>query len=521
MKTKRFLLAALLCLPFGLNAQNPNFSEDIAPILYQNCAKCHHSGGIAPFPLITYNDAYTNRYPIQYAVSNGIMPPWPPDTTYQRYIHERVLTQTEINAIITWVNNGAPQVDSTLAPHPPVFNDGAMLGPPDLKLTIPVYTSKASGVDDYVCFVLPTGLTQTRWLRAIEVVPGDRSIVHHCLVFIDSLGTFQTDTVGSDCGGPPGGALVTAYVPGAQPLMFPNGSQVRMGMRVPAGSNIVLNMHYPDGSAGKKDSTSVNLYFYPPGTTGIRQVKARSVLENWNFCIPPNTYDTVTATFPPGTATMQGNYSVLSVFPHMHLLGKEIESWAIGPAGDTIPFVRINNWQFDWQDFYFFRYIKKLSIGTKLYARGVYNNTVNNPLNPNNPPQTVCAGLGTADEMFLVYFHYLKYKPGDELINLDSLMTIPVGSETQPETIAELRVWPNPFSDNLTLACFMPQAGPVRLSLFSLQGQEVAVLAARQAGGGWNTLHWRTLPGSLPPGVYLLAGNLGPYPVSEKVIYLR
>lgn len=522
MKNRLFLLLLTLSFVRTATGQRPNFSEDIAAILYKNCSSCHHRGGIGPFPLMSYEDAYAQRYGIQYAVSNGIMPPWPPDTAFQRYTHERILSEAEIQTLVAWVNNGAPQGDSTLAPDPPLFSDEALLGPPDLKLRIPLYRSKASGFDDYVCFVLPTGLTEGRWLRAVEVVPGDRSIVHHCLVFIDSAGNSQTDTVGGDCGGPAGDAgLVTAYVPGARPLVFPNGDQLKMGMRVAAGSQIVLNMHYPDGSAGRLDSTRVYLYFYPPGSSGIREVHAAAVLENWNFCIDSGSIDTVTAAFPAGSATLPGDFSLLSVFPHMHLLGREISSWATGPSGDTIPFVHVPDWQFDWQDFYFFRKVVKLPAGSRLYARGVYDNTSANPHNPHNPPQKVCAGPGTADEMFLVYFHYLEYRPGDEFIDLDSLMRVPTGLASPAENPLSLRLWPNPGRDLLRLEWKMPHAGPVRLALYNLQGRRMALLSDRQWSSGPQRLQWHMGEAALPAGVYLLSGHIAGVPVSRKLVIAK
>jgi len=514
-------ISLLMACTTQLEAQNPNFSEDIASIVYQNCSKCHHSGGIAPFPLISYQEVYQKRYMIQYAVNNGIMPPWPPDSTFQHYVHERFISQSDIAAINNWINTGAAQGDSTLAPNPPVFNDGAMLGTPDLKLTIPVYTSKATNHDDYVCFTLASGLMQDRIIRAVEVVPGDRSIVHHTLVFVDSTASFPTDTIGSDCGGPSSGALVTVYAPGGQATVFPNGNQVKMGIRMPAGSNIILSMHYPEGSAGKKDSTSVNIYFYPPGTQGIRKIVTKAILEDWSFCIAPNKIDTVTAMFPP-VGTIQGNFSVLSVFPHMHLLGKKIESYGIDAQGDTIPFERINNWNFGWQDFYYFRHLQKVPAGTKLYAHAIYDNTTNNPFNPNNPPQQVCAGLSTTDEMFLVYLMYLPYQTGDELIDMDSLLSLPNGippSKTIPS--AALHIYPNPVSQNLDIRFRMDHAGKVSLNLYTLNGQLVSRILNQNSGEGWQQIKWNFEDKNLHSGIYLLSGLLGNQAVNRKVVYIQ
>ena len=153
-------LCILYILPIITYGQSPNFSEDIAPIFYSKCTQCHHSGGVAPFSLIDYTSAaaFSNSGAISYMVSNGLMPAWLPDSTYQNYAHERILSQNEINLILDWANLRSPEGDPALAPPQPIYNNESILSNPDLILKIPQYTSTASSEDEYVCFTLPTGL---------------------------------------------------------------------------------------------------------------------------------------------------------------------------------------------------------------------------------------------------------------------------------------------------------------------------------------------------------------------------
>ena len=155
-----------LFLPVFIFGQNPNYSEDIAPIIYGKCLHCHHSGGIAPISLETYADAISNAGLIQHVTSTGEMPPWPPDTLFQNYAYENTLSIDEIGTILDWIVNGAALGDTTLLPLMPNFSNSSLLGPADLEIQIPTYSSTAtSNSDDYVCFSIPTGLTQDKKLE--------------------------------------------------------------------------------------------------------------------------------------------------------------------------------------------------------------------------------------------------------------------------------------------------------------------------------------------------------------------
>mgnify|MGYP006162986973 CR=1 FL=1 len=391
--------------------QNPNYSEDIAPILYGKCLQCHHNGGIAPLALGTYASVVSNAGMIQHVTSTGEMPPWPPDTLFQYYAYENTLSMNEISTIMDWITNGSPLGDTSLLPPMPTFTNSSLLGTPDLELQIPTYTSTAtSNSDDYVCFSIPTGLTQNRKIRAIEVIPGNLQTVHHVLVAIDLFFNNSIVTT-SNCMGPQGN-MIYGYAPGSSPLIYPIDTNNSFGVVLPANSSVTLAMHYPEGSFGQLDSTKVKFYFYPQNTV-IREITTDFLIQNFFFTLPANYITQVSESFGP---TIQ-DYSFMSVFPHMHLLGKDLECFAVTSTNDTINLIKINNWDFEWQGFYFFQKFIKIPAGSIIYAKGNYDNTAS-ASNPN--PVSVSAGLNTEDEMFIFIFQFLPYQLGDENISIEN-----------------------------------------------------------------------------------------------------
>jgi len=490
----------------GVYAQVPTYSEHVAPIIYNNCTKCHRSGGIAPFKLTSYTDAYLWGPYIAGAVINRTMPPWPPDVSYRRFLHERILTQDEINTIVTWVNAGAPQGDPRLEPAVPGFPAGRILpGTPDLTLTMPVYESKAAHVDEYACFAIPSGLTEDKFIRAIEIVPGNLAIVHHVIVFAADANI--TDCTMSILAG----QTLMGYAPGAPPTVFPSGDDLKLGMRLKAGSNVLLQMHYPKGTAGELDSTSVNFYFYPDNTPGIREVVSGPYLQNFIFPpIQPNTVQTVegwytdmNGTFQLG-GTVREDLSLLAVFPHMHLIGKTIESYAIDPANDTIPLIKINHWDFEWQGFYFYDRLVKIPAGSRMAGYGIYDNTSNNPYNPYRPPQVISVGEATTDEMFLISYLSLPYEQGDENHDLARLMAVPVSSEghlpVKRQGNVSIRVHPNPTSGRFEIWGWNAAVnGNTAIAVMDILGRKVY---AEQVKGAASPL--RINIGNQPPGTYFI-----------------
>ena len=409
------LLLILLCLPIIGFGQNPNYSEHIAPIIYNKCLQCHHNGGGAPLSLETYVDAAGNAGIIQHVTSNGEMPPWPPDTLFQNYAYENTLTLDEIAEITDWIAAGVPLGDTSLLPPMPTFSNSSQLGAPDLELQIPTYTSTATATsDDYVCFSIPTGMMQNRKIRAIEVIPGNIQTVHHVLVSIDPFANNSVVTT-SNCMGPQG-SVIYSYAPGSSALVYPGTANTSFGVELPLNSSVSLAMHYPAGSAGQIDSTKVRFYFHPQGTI-IREVSNEFLINEGlfgpPFYLPPNQITEITGSYGP---TVQ-DYSLMSVFPHMHLLGKDLICYAVTPSNDTINIVKINNWDFEWQGDYYFEKFLKVPAGSVIYAKGNYDNTPS-PTNPN--PVMVQSGFNTEDEMFVFIFQFLPYQPGDENISIEN-----------------------------------------------------------------------------------------------------
>lgn len=498
------------------------WSNEVAPIFYNKCASCHHDGGIAPFSLMTYGEVSQMVSAINDEVTNEHMPPWPPDNSYQEYSHSRALSAGEKATVLDWISGGAPEGNSSDTPPPPVFNTGSFLGNGDLTVQIPTYMSKAqSGHDDYVCFSIPTNLLQNRFIRAMEIVPGNRAIVHHALIYVDEAGTYATDTTDGNCGGPQNANLIGGYTPGASPLVFPSGSGFKLGMEIPAGSNIVLAMHYPDGSYGMYDSTKVIFHFYPQGESGIRQVFAASILQNWTLSLPPNEVTTVNAHYPP-VGTLPADFSVLSVFPHMHLLGQTIRAYAVNSQGDTIPYISIPQWDFHWQDFYFFRHVQKTPAGSVIRGQAVYDNTLNNPENPSNPPVHVYAGESTTDEMFLVYFHYMTYQAGDENYDLESMMNVGLYELQQPQQ-SDWNIYPVPFSQSVHIQMDALIPGDrVSLYVYDLQGKLQRILCESETiAPGFAGFNWDGTTNDGTPaakGTYILSMNRNGSFTSARVI---
>lgn len=484
--TNKTLLSALFLFNAWAAGAQINWATDIAPILYKHCVKCHRDGGLGHFSLIGYDNAFSNRYNIQYKTTERQMPPWKPDPTYQHYTNENILSDQEIQRISDWVDSGAAPGNLADAPQPPVFSDISDVGVPDETLLTPYFTVTATD-DEYRCFVIPNGLSQVAYLRGLEAIPGNHEVVHHILIYEDVSGQgrqldMQTPEPGYVSFGGPGvndARLIAAWVPGAQTVLTPP----FMGVKLTPGADLIVQMHYPKGVTGMSDQTRLNLFFTPTNQ-GVREITLAPILnhfppslENYPLNIPANTvkqyHEKYTIPFP---YTASG----LAVAPHMHLIGRSIVCYGVTPQGDTLQLIRINDWDFHWQGAYYFQKVLKIPSGTVLHAYAVYDNTTNNPNQPSNPPQHVVQGEATTDEMMLVYFAYMDYHPGDENIVLDSSLLstgLPVVDAGQP---SKLQLFPNPAKDRLTLQFETVEKGNYRVSLTDVTGRIVRTAADRK-----------------------------------------
>ncbi len=512
-----FLFITILILEFPAFSQN--WSDNVAQIFYDKCSKCHHHGGIAPVPLTTFSEVSSIAAAIQNYVTSDEMPPWPPSNTYQQYSHNRALTSTEKSTILDWIGLGTPEGNASNTPPLPVFPSGALLGAGDLKVKIPRYMSKAqNGHDDYVCFSIPSGLTESRTIKSVEIIPGNRQIVHHALIYIDPTGNENTDTSGH-CSSPGLSTtkLIAGYTPGCSPMTLPSVSPLKLGIPIPLGSDIYFGMHYPAGSYGGFDSTEVIFHFYPVGETGIRQVYAADVIQNWTFTLPPNQITPVTASYFPLTADV----SILSVFPHMHLLGKSIKAYGVTPANDTLKFANLPNWDFHWQDFYFFKKMQFAPIGTVIKGEGVYDNTTSNPNNPNSPPVTVYPGLNTSDEMFLVYFHYMYHQAGDENYDMNALMSASLVEQLSAKNDI-ITVFPNPSNADSRIYFKAIPGDNLAVHIYDGQGLLVKKLRSNTMSSSSGTeLNWDGTNENGTPvtkGIYYVSINLNGILTTEKIV---
>lgn len=396
-------------------AAGPTYAGQVKGILDRNCVSCHRSGEIGPFPLATYDQAKTRAENIAAVAQAKVMPPWKPEGMHGAFADERRLSDADIKTLSAWAEAGAPEGDRKSAPPTPRFTQGWTLGQPDLVLTMPeAYKIPASGPDIYRCFVLPTGLTADRQMVAIEYRAGNKRVVHHCLGYVDVRGEGRKlDAADSgegytSFGGPgflPAGDA-GGWAPGNMPRFLPDGT----GKPLWAKSDLILQVHYhPDGKP-EEDQTSVGIYFAKKPVT--RRVYTLPILARLN--IPPGDADYHTMR----TVHVPFDADVISVTPHMHLLGRTISLTANLPDGTAEPMIKIGDWDFNWQDTYAYTKPMHLPKGTTITLDATYDNSADNPRNPNNPPKKVGWGEATTDEMCIGFVSFVTDDTNNGLIRL-------------------------------------------------------------------------------------------------------
>lgn len=518
MKLKIFFFLVLLTAKTF--AQTNTWSNNIAAIIYNKCSNCHHQGAIGPFNLMSYTDAVAAASGIIDAVGNDRMPPWPPDTTFRKFAHQRALTIQQKTAVLDWLNNGLPEGNAANAPAPPVFPVGSAVNQtPELVSQMPVFTNY-SNVDIYQCFAVPSGLSVAKYLKGFEVIPGNRQIVHHVLIYADTTGVCATlDAQDPNVGylsfggvGTGSAQLIGLWVPGAEPQFYPNG----MGLRLPANSDIVFQVHYPAGTMGQQDSTKINFFF--SNAPSIRPLYVSPILNhttsltNGPLFIAANQTKTFYGEY--SIPAIYGKISILQVAPHMHLIGRTMKSHAIAPGNINIPLIKIDNWDFKWQGGYDFQQVQVMPMASTLYFEALYDNTLNNPYNPFNPPVNIAEGEATTDEMMMIYFTFTGYQPGDENIIIDSTLITSVN--VKENALADkIRVYPNPAS-NQTLKFDAPglHGSKCIVTLTDLSGR-ILVNKEIVAAGFNNEI---SLP-ELNSGLYILLLNFNNQTQSFKINY--
>lgn len=534
MKKILLIFSSLFCIQLA-SAQSYTWAENTACIFYTNCTKCHFPGGPAPFSLIDYASAFTNRFAIKQAVLDNYMPPWQPDENYQTYAHERLLTQPEKDIIVAWVDQGGVQGNLANAPTPPSFSSsGSQLSQIDFSGGVGNYTNTAL-TDDYRCFLVPTHFTTDQNISEIEIIPGNKTMVHHVLIYseTDTNGLIALDNADTGMGYSDFGGtglntsnLLAAWVPGSDPYVFPTG----MGVKVTAGSYLVLQIHYPEGTDGDTDTNTVINFKYASGS--IREVRLDAILNHItnispsSINIPANSTASYTESFTlPSVSPLVDNFTFINIFPHMHKVGVSIKSYAIKPGNDTVPLIDIPNWDFHWQGTYAFRQPMVFPEGTVLKAEAFYDNTTAN-INAPNPNNPVTAGEATTDEMMIVFFGWLYAFPGDANIIVDTVTVKPmyngcqfVGIEDVANTYANFKIYPNPSGNFVNISFEQFEAGDVKISLVDISGKVLAeyIQPDVEQGSFLKTIDVQ----SIPAGMYYLKIWNGNEQFSKPVIVVR
>jgi mono/diheme cytochrome c family protein len=397
------LLPVLLAVPIAARgeAESPaTFNKHIAPIIYKNCSACHRPGEAAPFPLLSYQEVARKGRTIAKTTASHVMPPWKAEPASYPYRDERRLKPEEIDLIQSWVKRGMPEGVADDRIEPPAFASAWRLGEPDLLVEMPApYHVPADGPDIYRNIAIPLGLTEDKWVTAIDMKPSARAVVHHVLYFADGSGrAHEKPQQGSEpgfSGMRAGGASISlgGWAVGAQPNFLPEG----LALRVPKPSDLVVQYHFHPTGKPETEQSRIGLYFAkkPPERTLTRiQMPPHYSLFS-GLDIPAGEKDFVlrdSYTLPVAT-------DAVGVGAHAHYLASRLKMTATLPAGEVKTLLSITDWDFAWQDRYFFRELVPLPQGTKLDAEIHWDNSSGNLHNPSSPPVRVTWGEESKDEM--------------------------------------------------------------------------------------------------------------------------
>ncbi len=429
----------LLCLFYcgSAVAEQPNenrsvtFNRDIAPIIYDKCASCHRPGQAGPFSLLTYKDIAKRAKTIDAVIDSGYMPPWKPVNHEIEFTNDRRLSKDQKQKLKDWIAAGKPKGEGD-PPAPPKFPDGWTLGKPDVVVEMKNgFEVPATGKDVYRSFVFPLALKEDKWVKAIEYRPTAKSAVHHAIFFSDPTGNARkmdgsdgkagiegmgflslignaNQTADSGRGGffqnfrggqnrkrgaSRSNAGLGGYVPGTTPSRLPGD----LALPLPAGSDIVIQTHFHPSGKAESEKGKIAIYF------GDKEPSQKIV----DIQVPALFSVGKGLKVPAGEANykIQESYTVptdiklISVGAHAHYICREVTMTAKLPNGKKKELLKIDDWDLDWQDRYYFKKPIVLPAGTELSTELVYDNSANNPENPNSPPKEIRWGRQSGDEM--------------------------------------------------------------------------------------------------------------------------
>jgi len=374
------------------------FYKDVLPVLQRNCQSCHRPGEAAPMSFLTYQDTRPWAKAIREAVLLRKMPPWFADPAHGAFQNDRRLSDSDIATLTSWAQTGALEGDPKDAPAPIAFIEGWNIGTPDVVLEMPAaYDVPASGTIEYQHFIVPTHFTEDRWVRVVELRPGNRAVVHHAAVFVrpPKSGWMREAKIGRAFPSQDSenqdvtDEMLDFHVPGSVPHALQHG-QAKL---IPAGSDLIFQMHYMPNGKPAKDRSRIGLIFAKESPA--ERVYTLPVI-NHDFVIPPGAPDYKV----DAKIIVQDDTRLVSMNPHMHLRGKAFEFRVVYPAGESQVLLRVPNYDFAWQLQYYLKRQLALPKGTRIELSAWYDNSANNPANP-DPTKEVHWGDQSWDEMMV------------------------------------------------------------------------------------------------------------------------
>ena len=432
------------------------FSHDIAPIVFRSCAPCHHAGEAGPFPLITYGDVKSHARQIADVTSKRLMPPWLPSQDGLRFEDDSHLSSDEIALFRRWVADGTPEGNRAELPPAPQFVSGWQLGTPDLVLKASSsFEVPASGSDVYWNFIFRAPLNSSRFVRAIEIHPGEKRLVHHANLLVDRWQSARRQEESSNSGFPgmelqiesesfdPDGHFLF-WKPGSPPIVEPPG----LALRLDPGNDLVLNTHLQPSGKAESIQPSIGIYFTNQPATKfpvLLQLDNDRALDipagDGNFL--------VTDQF-----TLPEDVQLLAIYPHAHYLCRDMLALARFSDGSEKPLIHIPHWNLNWQAVFRLAQPQPLPRGTTIVMRYRYDNSGDNVSNPNRPPQRVRGGNRAVDEMAHLWLQVLPV--GSSGAARDPRMTL-------QEALARHHIENNPddFEAHYNLAAMMQLRGAV------------------------------------------------------------
>jgi len=433
-------LYILLFIFFGPTtfAQEVTFNKDIYPLVQAKCAPCHHPEGGAPFSLLNYQDVAKRATFIKDVVTSRYMPPWRADNKYVHFANDRSLSQQEIDLFVKWADNKAPEGKNTAIAATAVKYETATKynRKPDLVLKmVDSFLVKGDNRERFVMFKIPFELKESENLEAIEFYSNNKKLIHHANYAVHEVADTSIDIYNTDATVnlmeadrtkvdqyKPYKKVMTYYggwIPGTSYEYYPK----EFGWVMPKRGVILFTVHFAPSALDGQSISGVNLFFKKTpitrpvkvisfGSGGIGEKQISPI-----FFIKANTAKNFTLEVTnPGE-----DLSIMYVWPHMHYIGKNFKAYVVSPEGDTIKLVHIPEWDFRWQEIYRFKNLVKVPKGSVLHIEGLYDNTAENPANPNAPPKTIFSegSMKSTDEMMTLLMVYLPYEPGDEKKVLD------------------------------------------------------------------------------------------------------